>query len=331
MNQTPNSVPRVALMLYGVLNTHNEIHAPDSAIQSLQHLLLEMAACHCIELEVFVHTEDKCFFKWAPPEKVHQESIRGFPRIADIEDRYLVCQYDANRIREDLSRIYGKYLREVHIDENAFHLAQWASANENYTTRETKNKWRNTMITTFLRRKKLIFDMVNASVSPGPKFDAYVLARPDSRIAVHVERDREKTLEELARVIRSCRTTATPLVVYQLSNCHPASFRASPEMAMLANDFIIGNHEGMKIKTSLIDYIDTQFAGNFFEAYSENIYRCSKCFYYFRSASRITKCDACLSPDVLLISEWPEYKMYQHLYTNQATMVPASFRCNVVR
>ena len=331
MNQTPNSAPRVALMLYGVLNTHNEIHAPDSAIQSLQHLLLEMASRHCIELEVFVHTEDKCFFKWTPPEKVHQESIRGFPRIADIEDRYLVCQYDANCIREDLSCIYGKYLKQFHIDENTFDLGQWATANESYATRETKNKWRNTMITTFLRRKKLVFDMVNESLAPDSHFDAYVLARPDSQIGAHVEKNKEKTLEELARFFGSCRTMEAPIVFYQLSNCHPASFQANPEMAMLANDFIIGNYEGIKMKTSLIDFIDTQFAGNFFEAYPEKIYRCSKCFYYFRSTSKIMKCDKCSSPEVLLVTEWPEYKMYQHLYVNHAHMIPASFRCKVVR
>lgn len=325
-------VPSVALMLYGVLNTHNEINAPGSGLRSLQHLLLEMASAGKIDLDIFVHTEDKCFFKWTPPEKVDGTSVRGFPRIAEIEDRYLVCQYDAERIRKDLIGLYGEHLKKVHIDENAFDLEQWSSSKEKYNLRETTNKWRNTMITTFLRRKKSVFEMANAYLGSGAgNYGAYVLARPDSKLASLVEKSEEKTKEELLRYLQHCNRTVRPTVHYQLSNIHPQSFQANPGLAMLANDFIIGNQAGMSLKVGLIDYIDENFGGNFFEAYSEPVYRCTKCFHMEEAAQKPRTCSKCAAEAPQLVTEWPEYKMFKHLSTNNAEMQPAGFRSNVVR
>jgi hypothetical protein len=326
------NVPEVALMLYGVLNTHGEIHDPVSGLQSLQQLLLQMATEKKIALEIFVHTEDKCFFKWTPVDKIDPDFVRGFPRIANVEDRYLVCQYDADCIEKDLSKVYGHYLKKIHIDQNAFSLEEWASTNENYNRRGTSNKWRNTMIEKFLKRKNLVFKMaVDTAEIEKKTFDSYILARPDSCMASYVAKSPEKTQLELLKYFQECQNSSDAIVFYQRCSVHPDSLRENPHLSMLANDFVIGNKNGIQEKVSLIDYIENECGGNFFEVYTEPVYSCRKCYYMYACSSKPKKCSKCSSTDMLLVTEWPEYKMFQHILKNGVVMLPAAFRCKVFR
>lgn len=315
---------RIALLLYGTLNTHQRINGPGSTLPSIPKTLLEMHRRGDIALHVHVLTEDKNFFKWSPEEEIRSDSVYGYPLVQWVEDRYAVCQYDAGLIRSELSDIYGDALAEVRILEDAFDPEAWASSKDDYRKTDSTNRWRNTMIMTFLGKKREVFDM---ACQGGGDFDAYAICRPDSRL--HARGG--NTAEQLAQIFRDIAAADGPLVYYDQPNVNRATFGRDTNWAMLKNDDLFANRAGMEAKVSLHDHIVKNFDGNFFRAYDLPVYRCENCHHTDVMEGRPKTCPACGKACLKDVSEWPEFKMFAHLVALETPLKITPFTCTVVR
>ena len=315
---------RIALLLYGTLNTHQLINGPGSQLPSIPKILLEMRRDGDISLHVYVLTEDKNFFKWSPEDQIRHDSVHGYPLIQWVEDRYAVCQYDAGLIRSELKEIYGDSLETVNILVDRFDPEAWATSKDDYRVTGSTNRWRNTMIMTFLGKKRQVFDMANIS---GKDFDAYAICRPDSRL--HQRGVEPK--EQLRNIFQDILTAHEARVHYDRPNINFETFGRSTNWAMLKNDDLFANYSGMEAKVSLYDHIIRNFDGNFFQAYDVHAYRCEKCFHTDVIEGHLKTCPVCLQASLKEVSEWPEFKMFAHLQAQEVSMKVTPFTCTVVR
>lgn len=318
-------------MLYGVLNTHKYINDLTSQFFSMPKLLIRLQNENIINLNIFIYTEDKCFFKWTPLEKISDNTVYDYKIIDTVEDRYIVCQYDSQDIKIDLDRIYGDKLKSLIVLEDAYNKEFWSSSKEPYQKSGTSNRWRNTMITEFLDKKKKSVQLVEAySANEKISYDAYIIARPDSEIPRQY--DPEIVMKNMNLILQEVKSSSSAILFFDKCNLNDSTFKMGSSPGMMANDFAIGNYQGIKAKVSLIDEINNSYKGNYFSIYSELAIRCGNCFHLQIYDKKPSICPICKRGDMVQVSEWPEYKMYSHLLNNtNVKLQPLPFKGKVVR
>jgi hypothetical protein len=311
---------RVALMLYGTMNTHKFIY-DNSSFMPIGRILNALRNSGQIDYRAFIYTEDKAFFKWTPQEFFVGNKVHDYPILEWVEDRYCVAQCDENELLQDFERIYGECLGKVIILKDAFDRNKWNSSSDDYRKPNTSNRWRNTMITTFFEKKKKVFTLCqDYQREKGMNFDVFILARPDSSfyLKTHVdasERNNLKLLEssllnDIEKLVGAEKNTIyVDKALYDNSFSQKQGFNKG----LIKNDLIFAKEHTMQIHVGFYDKIIEETRGNYFSLYPEVAYRCSNCF-HIEPNQKTKTCRQCKKPDTLQnISEWPEYKMFEHL------------------
>lgn len=316
---------KIALLLYGTLNTHGLINAPSSNYRSIPKELLKLHGLGDLALDVFVYTEDKNFFKWTPDEKMETGRIHGFPLLDWVEDRYAVCQYNALDIRKHLYEIYGSSLKDVVVLEDAYDKALWSSSGESYQACGTTNNWRNTMIMTFLDKKRRVFELAKKH----DYYDCYAICRPDSEL--RFSKNQSDISRTLLSMLEGLAQEDQASACVDFTNLNKDTFRLGRGYGMMKNDDFFANLAGIECKVSLFDYIQNNYAGNFFSAYDTPVFRCNACYHIDALAKGISECPICGSADLANVTEWPEFKMYCHISKNIKNLSSTPFTCTVVR
>jgi len=325
----------VELLYYGTMNTHfrpNHEGFPDG--KTLGSLFKDLADNGDIRLRIHVYTEDKGFFKWTPEKHVKEDSIHGYPLIAWIEDRYGVTQIDESYIRESLSELYGPHLGNVTVLNTTFSRSDWGSADESYKKAGTKNNWRNTLITTFFEKKKRAFEL-SQDAPPPDEETVYLLARPDS-VFVAAPWSEHKDLhraakDDLERILQYPSDT----LLFDRPSINDKNLQAARPVGMIKNDLIVARREDMAYNVSFHDVIMEECGGNYFETYSQPALRCNSCHFVDKPDTlRIPddfKCPNCGHDRFDNVTEWPEYKMFEHLVEGGKHLRPTFLRGKVVR
>lgn len=305
MNAVPESnlVPlQAAVLFYGVLNSFPRIYDPGtSGDKSSIPRLLDAAG---INYDVFVHTEDKCFFKNFPIEAVDNGKIYGLDILGITKDSYYtVAKCPPPFIKAWTRDAFGERLASLIIEESPYNADVWEAGS-----------MFNTMITTFFFKKKQVFrEMREYAEREGKAYDLVFLVRPDSQIRSRnrkslwkatVARFKAEAQEYLAAVANGRKLCMVDSGAYQLN-------AALPNKKIIKNDFVYGDPATIEYMVALYDRIIDK-GGAFKDIYSGRCLRCVECMTLHDDCREA--CVTCGSTQPATdVTNWPEYKMHEHM------------------
>jgi hypothetical protein len=292
---------RAAVLFYGVLNSFPRIYGADAGgDESSIPRLLEAAG---IDYDVFVHTEDKGFFKNFPPEAVADSKIYGLDILGITKDSYYTVAECPPELIETWTRdAFGERLVSLVIENSPYDPDVW-EAGSMY----------NTMIKIFFFKKKEVFEEMRAYAErEGKAYDLVFLVRPDSRIRARLgkssltataDRFQTEAREYLAAVADGRKLCMVDCGAYQLN-------AALPDKKIIKNDFVYGDLVSIDYMVALYDRI-IEKDGAFKNIYPERSLRCVACMTLHEDSEA---CPACGSTQPATnVTNWPEYKMHEHM------------------
>jgi len=297
MSEAESTPPRIALLLFGLLNSFETIYSGNGPYVSIFRALREAG----LDCDVFVDTSDVAFIK--VPATASSDAALGGRRLIDRVPAeksgardYLVIEDPKDGIEQRVLSVFGDRVVELHWTPPD--PATWKG--EGYVLN---------MIETFIRRKRrLAVSAFAHAARQGWQYDVFILARPDS--ALYLRKERTAPLSRIAEALREDVEAVAPWGV-------AADFGAFDRKASTAgryifkNDLLIGAPGPMLAATSLSDVIEK--SGGFHSVYKDRTYRCNDCFLIYEGQPRETcpRCESSRPAEIL--KNWAEYKTAEHV------------------
>lgn len=300
MAENDKSAPRrVALLLFGLLNTFDQVYGPEAASPSLSDALIESD----VTFDVFFDTSSVEFHKVPASYSLDDTVLKGrklIDRVVASKKRdgldYLIIEEDEASIRTRIETAFPNSSCHIHFDL------------PDPTTWSGKG-YIGQMIITFLRRKKRLTQAAIAySQYNNFTYDALIVARPDSVIRVRGKKD--KGLIQLAHLLTDDISKASDAETVGVDLLGRGKKEGDPGIALFKNDIFIASPLTTLISMSLIDVVDTN--GSFSKSYTRPAYRCKNCRTLFNEIADECRACGCLH-QIASVSNWPEYKLAEHI------------------
>lgn len=297
--ENDKSAPRrVALLLFGLLNTFDQVYGPEAASPSLRDALIEAD----FMFDVFFDTSPVEFCKVPGTYSLDDTVLKGrklIDRVIATRDggrHYLIIEEEEASIRTRIETAFPNIDCCIHFDPPD--STTWSG--EGHLER---------MIRTFLRRKKRLTQAAIAySQYNNFAYDALIVARPDS--VIRVRGRGQNGLIQLAHQLADDVSKASDTETVGVDILGYDQEKSDPGIALFKNDIFIASPLITLISMSLIDVLDSN--GRYSKSYQRPAYRCKNCRTMFNEVADECRACGCLHK-ISSVRNWPEYKLAEHI------------------